>query len=530
MAKAYSYLRFSTPEQMKGHSFDRQSTRAQEYALRNHLDLDDKLTFHDLGVSGYRGKNSETGMLAEFLEAVRTGLVPRGSYLLVESLDRICRQAARKALRVLESICEEGITVVTLTDGRSYTVEILDTDPMALTMALLVFIRANEESASKSMRLKAAWSAKRAKADKKPLTSLAPSWLRLDKETGKFQVIPECAEVVRRIFREYLAGRGPALITTELNREGVPLFFRETKQGKRQATHWHRSYVRRILENPAVIGTYTPQVTDYQNRKKLRKADGKPVPGYFPSIVDEDTFQRVQAMRMDTPSPFRGQNAHALEVKNVFGGLAKCSRCGEPMVYVSKGKYKGRAYTYLICQKAREGAGCKYTLVPYADLEAAFLRDAPLLLAMAPTGPEDSSLYREIEKMDAALLGASTSLENLAEAYGRTRLAPLLKEMEALKAEQDELQKQRDELAMKAGALACPLAMRRFKDLEEALKAETLDRRKVNTLLRMVAERLTVDPATCGAYFTWKHGNQSDWVTYGWPKDTAESNATDKAA
>jgi hypothetical protein len=63
-----------------------------------------------------------------------------------------------------------------------------------------------------------------------------------------------------------------------------------------------------------------------------------------------------------------------------------------------------------------------------------------------------------------------------------------------------------------------------------ALKAETLDRRKVNTLLRMVAERLTVDPDTCGAYFTWKHGNKSDWVTYGWPKDTAESNATDKAA
>ncbi|SEL04832.1 hypothetical protein SAMN05444354_103396 [Stigmatella aurantiaca] len=50
-AKAYSYLRFSTPEQMKGNSFDRQSTRAQAYELRNHLDLDDKLTFHDLGLS-----------------------------------------------------------------------------------------------------------------------------------------------------------------------------------------------------------------------------------------------------------------------------------------------------------------------------------------------------------------------------------------------------------------------------------------------------------------------------------------------
>jgi DNA invertase Pin-like site-specific DNA recombinase len=41
-------------------------------------------------------------MLAEFLEMVRTGLVPRGSYLLVESQDRISRQAARKVETILK--------------------------------------------------------------------------------------------------------------------------------------------------------------------------------------------------------------------------------------------------------------------------------------------------------------------------------------------------------------------------------------------------------------------------------------------
>src|SRR5262245_57368805 len=101
MAKAYSYVRFSTPEQMRGDSFRRQTELARDYALKHKLELDDKLTFHDVGVSAYRGKNSETGRLADFQEAVRKGLVPRGAYLLVESLDRISRQAARRAFRVL---------------------------------------------------------------------------------------------------------------------------------------------------------------------------------------------------------------------------------------------------------------------------------------------------------------------------------------------------------------------------------------------------------------------------------------------
>lgn len=63
MAKAYSYLRFSTPEQQKGDSKRRQSTAAQEYAARHGLELDTALSFQDLGVSAFRGKNTEEGDL-----------------------------------------------------------------------------------------------------------------------------------------------------------------------------------------------------------------------------------------------------------------------------------------------------------------------------------------------------------------------------------------------------------------------------------------------------------------------------------
>jgi DNA invertase Pin-like site-specific DNA recombinase len=43
--KAYSYVRFSTPDQAKGDSKRRQIAMTAEYAERHNLDLDDSLTF-----------------------------------------------------------------------------------------------------------------------------------------------------------------------------------------------------------------------------------------------------------------------------------------------------------------------------------------------------------------------------------------------------------------------------------------------------------------------------------------------------
>src|ERR1700680_1325770 len=102
MTKAYSYLRFSTSEQMRGDSYRRQTQLALEYAERRGLELDTTLSLNDLGVSAFRGKNARTGALAAFLQAVDAGLVPDGSLLLVESLDRVTRQDPWDALPVFQ--------------------------------------------------------------------------------------------------------------------------------------------------------------------------------------------------------------------------------------------------------------------------------------------------------------------------------------------------------------------------------------------------------------------------------------------
>src|SRR5438309_1630332 len=89
--RAYSYLRFSHPSQLKGDSKRRQLQWANDICQRNNWTLDDSLTFQDLGVSAFRSKNSKVGDLAAFRELVRSGRIAPGSILLVENIDRLSR-------------------------------------------------------------------------------------------------------------------------------------------------------------------------------------------------------------------------------------------------------------------------------------------------------------------------------------------------------------------------------------------------------------------------------------------------------
>src|ERR1700722_1086131 len=82
--KAYSYIRMSTPEQLKGDSLRRQLARTREYAERNDLDLIE--SFDDIGISGFLGKNAELGALSRFKALVDEGEIAAGSYLIVESM------------------------------------------------------------------------------------------------------------------------------------------------------------------------------------------------------------------------------------------------------------------------------------------------------------------------------------------------------------------------------------------------------------------------------------------------------------
>src|SRR5208283_4398035 len=67
MKTAYSYVRFSTPQQLFGDSLRRQVEAAEQFCKQNGYNLDRTLTLHDKGISAFRGANIEIGRLGVFL-------------------------------------------------------------------------------------------------------------------------------------------------------------------------------------------------------------------------------------------------------------------------------------------------------------------------------------------------------------------------------------------------------------------------------------------------------------------------------
>lgn len=504
MPKAYSYLRFSTPEQSKGDSFRRQTQMAEQY-IRRHpelkLELDTHLTLHDLGVSAYKGKNVETGALGKFKEAVDAGLVEPGSFLLVESLDRISRQAARQALYVLGGICDEGITVVTLADGQEYTKHALDSDPTKLLMSLLIFIRANEESQTKARRIRAAWEGKRLEATTKKLTARGPSWLTLDKEKGRFVVVQERARIIRRIFKDTLKGIGKVVIARRLNEERVPVF----GSGER----WHPSFISKLLESPSVTGVYVPHTESQdKNGKRVRKPL-KPIPDYYPQIIDEETYERVQSMSEPPRSGSRKRHVALMGTRNLFGNLLRCGRCGAAVTRVNKGE-GSKGGTYLVCTAAKVGAGCQYEAVRYDAIESSFLDDAGWILAETPAGTRGEDIDEELSKLDAQLQYQSEQIENLTRGLAVRFSAAVAAQIRDAEDERDKLEARRGELTKQQSELSGPFVARKRDDLLDALKVEPLDRQQANILLRQVFSNIVLDYDSGGYSLEWKHGGRTD--------------------
>lgn len=508
MSKAYSYLRFSTPEQAKGDSARRQFDLAVQYAAEHGLELDDQLTLHDLGVSAFRGRNAEGGRLAVFLAAARQGLVPKGSYLLVENLDRISRLPVMDAVDILRQITGAGVTVVTLNDRALYTQETIDADFPRLMMALLTFARAHEESVMKGLRVRAAWDRKKREAGSRPVTSVCPSWLRLKEDRLSFEVIPGRGEVVQRIFEMAAAGIGQHTIAATLNAEGVPPFGNPRKG---TGLHWHRSYVAKLLTSDAPRGVYVPHSSNYVGGRLVR-TPLDPVPGYYPAVVDHETARRARLVLAPRSNPKRGRHA-AAPVQNILAGLARCPLCGRSMTRVTKGSRAKAGKPYLVCTVAKAGAGCEYHAVPYDNVEHA-LRTRADELVFKPTEEDfDAELDALVQHRAGLLLKIDNVVRALEESEGS---AALHRRLQVLEAEERKVAERAGARVERRENTREPLVESRMKDLRAALLAEPFDRDAANATLRLCVEGVVVHHQTGQLLVSWRHGGTTD-LSFAWP-------------
>jgi DNA invertase Pin-like site-specific DNA recombinase len=459
--KAFSYIRFSRLSQGQGDSLRRQSALAEEWCRANGATLIED--YRDLGVSAFRRRNETDGALAAFLAGVEDGRIPAGSYLLVESLDRVSRAEVERAMALFLQIINAGIIIVTLGDGHVYRSG-LDGMMIDLMYSLLIMSRAHEESMTKSKRLSAAWRKKREDlaANGKPLTSKGPSWLKL--VDGKWVKIPEKVAIVKQVFHLSASGMSAGAITRDLNARGVP-----TVSGIGE--HWHTSGVVNILESRAVLGEFAPKVRDGSVSQRVRTTVRK---DYFPAIISLDLFSRARRHKVSEVS-MRGRKS-----PNVFRGIL-FDEGGVPYHYHSAKLRNGERRGYLRTYDAERGVG-GWRSWPYQSFLAEFLT----ALEERIDAPMDAPVRAaKLETAQAALAAKEAEIANLLTALSGGYSKALEGALRAAESAQERLE---GEVASLASSPAKSVSLSDLVGVEE-----------IGARIRLSVTRITMD---CGAR-TW---------------------------
>lgn len=503
--KAYSYIRFSSPEQSKGDSYRRQTEKAEAYAAIHGLNLDQQ-SYKDLGVSAFRGINAKTGALGAFLRAVQDGTILEGSYLLVESLDRLTRSDILPAQSLFTQIILAGITIVTLMDNRVYSKQSVTDNPTELVVSILIMMRGNEESTTKGRRIAEVNDKKRRDAangqSDKPFTRMLPAWLRWDDEAKRHKLIPERAAVVRDIFKKADSGWGQHRIAHWLNQKEEPTWGGE----KRKAKYWHRSYVRKLLGNSAVIGTFTPHKLHSEASGK-RREPLEAIENYFPAVVKRDVFERVAGKFTTTAA--RGRNA-GKGAMSLVAGLAKCPKCHGTVTRVTKGEH-----VYLVCAKANARAkGCAYQAVRYRDVEAALTGNAKAIFKDAPRGKSTKDIEKEIaeaahvleERMEAASDIASELMSNKSDTL-RRKLAEAEADIQGARGRLRGLRERRD-------TLSGPVVVKRLNTMRDLLLTKPLNIAEANQALKEAVEYIVIDPEAAELRLKWRHAETTEDISF----------------
>ena len=146
---------------------------------------------------------------------------------------------------------------------------------------------------------------------------------------GNLVIDPEQAEVVKRIYREYLEGSSMDKIAKGLEKDSIL-----TGAGKKK---WWTSTINKILRNEKYIGdvllqkTYT---TDFLNKTRVK--NNGIVPQYYvennhEAIIPKDIFLRVQEelVRRRVVKTSANGKKRSYSCNHCFAQLVICGECGE---------------------------------------------------------------------------------------------------------------------------------------------------------------------------------------------------------
>ena len=308
--KVAAYCRVSTDMEDQLHSLSAQIKYFTEY-ISDHIGWELIEVYYDEGITGTSVKKRDG--FNRMIEDCENGKI---DLILTKEVSRFARNTV-DTLCFTRKLSALGIGVIFMNDG----IDTRDKDG-ELRLTIMASI-AQEESRKVSERVK--WGIRRQMENGWVYGYSAMLGFRVN--NGKLEIVPEEAEIVKRIFNSYVyEGKGCHTIANELNADG--LF---TVRGKM----WREDGVCRILKNDKYVGDLTQwkhYSTDFLSKRVLQNNGDNPdvplitIKNHHEGIISREVWDLAQKQIFE-----RGQLAREGRKYSKhywFSSKVFCGKCG----------------------------------------------------------------------------------------------------------------------------------------------------------------------------------------------------------
>ena len=300
------YVRVSTDDVRQTTSFELQKKYYEDFVVKHpHWTL--VKIYADEGISGTSLNKRDA--FNEMIADAKRGKI---DMIITKSVSRFARNTV-DCLDYVRSLKEIGVGIY----FEEQNIHTASADGELMLTILASY--AQEESLSVSENMK--WRIKKNFEDGKPWSGFV---LGYRCENGQYVVVPEEAEVVRRIYREYLEGLGATAIMKGLNDDGI-----RTRTEK----PWRMGGVLKVLKNYNYTGNLLLQKTYSENhltKRKMINCGEQPqyhVEGAHEAIIDIATFEAVQEELARRSEHYSGKKPST--VTYPFTRIIVCANCGK---------------------------------------------------------------------------------------------------------------------------------------------------------------------------------------------------------
>ena len=275
-------------------------------------------------------------------------------------------------------------------------------------------------------------------------------------EEGNLIIVPEEAEIIKRIYREYLEGKSLVGIGRDLEKDGIL-----TAAGK---PRWRPETIKKILLNEKYIGDALLQKTftvDFLTKKRV-KNEGH-VPQYYvenshEAIIPKELFLQAQEELHRRSNIYTGadKNKRIYSSKYALSTITFCGDCGDIYRRVYWNIHGRKEFVWRCVTRIEQGPEvCKNRTVKEAELYDAVMTAINRLLAGG------DNMIRILEENIHAIIGDTTEykiseINTLLEEKQKEliSLANKGKDFESLADEIDELRDKRQTLLVEDASLS----------------------------------------------------------------------------